>query len=805
MKKKLLAWLLSLACCVGVAFVAACSSEPVATKPPVVDGGANDGGTDSGDGNDGNQDGVGEKPATPSFIYSLEGEEEDRYYSVSGMQDVKGEIAIPASKDGIPVKYVETNAFKDNTEITEVVIPNSVVFIGQNAFSGCTNLRSVTLGEGVRSLEWRAFKDCVSLTSIHIPASVIDTGVGVFLGCEKLAEITVDVNNAFFSSIDGNLYNKDGTTLVQYALGKAQTEFVLPSTVSEISYQAFAGSTLVSVTISEGVRTISATAFENCTALLSVVFVYQDGWTAGAYTFDKSWLADSAKAASMLTGVPVAELDGVSVSTIDWKHTHNYVIPNADKSAHWLECCCGAEGNIRAHDFGVVWLPDTENEEEHYKQCACGMKVTGEHTYTEVAYGEFEHWKLCICLKKGEIEPHDLQTQTNEEYHWTECACGFKSLSSEHSYEKKIDETYHWTECTCGASTEKIEHTMNEKGECASCQAGQGTAGLKYTLSDDETYYVCSGIGTAKTTDIVIKSLHAGLVVKEIASEAFYDCDTLTSVVIPDTVTSIGYRAFGSCSALENVVIGKGMTAIGWAVFTGCMSLKNVVIPDSVKLIGDSAFANCTSLTGVVLPKGLTTLVYRAFYNCDALTEMIVPDSVTSMQNAVFENCDNLERVVLSKRITKIPASTFFKCKNLTSVSFPDTITSIDYCAFYDCKKITSIPIPNGVTAIGEGAFENCTLLTGVVLPEGVITIGNDAFRDCQGLTEINIPASVNRIGAYAFNGCGKITSATFANPKGWFEPYGSALPETALADPATAALYLTDLHDNYAWSRSEE
>jgi hypothetical protein len=130
-------------------------------------------------------------------------------------------------------------------------------------------------------------------------------------------------------------------------------------------------------------------------------------------------------------------------------------------------------------------------------------------------------------------------------------------------------------------------------------EATENDYGLEYTLNEDQSSYSVTGIGKCKATDIVIPKKYKGLPVTSIGDDAFYDCDSLTSVVIGDSVTSIGYAAFSNCTSLTSVEIGDSVTSIGEYAFSGCCSLKSVEIGDSVTSIGAWTFDNCRSLTSV--------------------------------------------------------------------------------------------------------------------------------------------------------------------------------------------------------------
>jgi hypothetical protein len=240
---------------------------------------------------------------------------------------------------------------------------------------------------------------------------------------------------------------------------------------------------------------------------------------------------------------------------------------------------------------------------------------------------------------------------------------------------------------------------------------------------------------------------------------AFYNCNGLTNVMIPDSVTSIGNTAFSNCSNLtsvailgnvtndysssygpfynctnlESLVLGEKMTKIGRCMFSGCSGLTNVAIPDSVTNIGYRAFYDCSGLATVTIGNGVTNIGNNAFYNCSNLTSVTILGNVTndySSSYGPFYNCTNLESLVLGEKMTKIGSCMFSGCSGLTSVTIPDGVTSIGYNAFSGCSRLASMTIPDSVTSIGEHAFSGCSGLTTLVVPES--WEGTDMLRDAD-------------------------------------------------------------------------
>ena len=167
-------------------------------------------------------------------------------------------------------------------------------------------------------------------------------------------------------------------------------------------------------------------------------------------------------------------------------------------------------------------------------------------------------------------------------------------------------------------------------------------SGITYTLSDDASYYIVSGADPSLTSAVIAGTIH-DLPVAAIGADVFSWCD-ITSVTIPDSVTSIGDDAFYWCGNLASVTIGDGVTSIGSEAFYKC-GITEIIIPDSVISIGEGAFAYCGSLSSVTLEDGMKSIGERAFSACNRLTSVTIPGSVTSIGEEAFKDCDNLTAI----------------------------------------------------------------------------------------------------------------------------------------------------------------
>ena len=247
--------------------------------------------------------------------------------------------------------------------------------------------------------------------------------------------------------------------------------------------------------------------------------------------------------------------------------------------------------------------------------------------------------------------------------------------------------------------------------------------------------------------------------VSAIGSSAFSNCDSLTTIIIPDSVTVMERMAFYG-SGLKTVGIGKGLTSIPESAFGGA-ELTSVDIPATITTIEKNAFMTCYKLASVTLHDGLTTIGENAF-SASAITTITIPDTVTSIGDSAFSNCTSLASIKLSSRLTTIVDRTFFQCTSLESVTIPSGVTSVGINAFYGCKDLSEVVLPNGLLTIGSRAFCKSESLKTITLPSGLESIGESAFEQ-SGLTSVVIPDSVTEIGRTAFKDCSELASATLS------------------------------------------
>ena len=277
---------------------------------------------------------------------------------------------------------------------------------------------------------------------------------------------------------------------------------------------------------------------------------------------------------------------------------------------------------------------------------------------------------------------------------------------------------------------------------------------------------------------------------EEIGEGAFYDCNSLTKVVIPPSVKKIGDRAFsgnsiGKYNSIKDVTISNGVEIIGEGAFSSCHSLESLTIPGSVQNIECGAFSGCLELKTLEIEKGVGKIEEKAFEDCKTLSEITYTGTVAEWNKiekgrkwncdvpAQFVKCSDGEVSIVPK-IEVIKTDTYTlgiynngvercKCTDETDeLVIPDGITIIEHGAFCECTGIKSIVFPSSLTKIELDAFSNCTALESIVIPDGMKIIAPSAFDGCTSLKSVVLPASLTRIGYKVFRYCSSLNEIIY-------------------------------------------
>lgn len=286
---------------------------------------------------------------------------------------------------------------------------------------------------------------------------------------------------------------------------------------------------------------------------------------------------------------------------------------------------------------------------------------------------------------------------------------------------------------------------------------------LTYTKYDNHVeIHVCD---SSVEGEVVIPAEIEGLPVTVIEKYAFYYCNEMTGVIIPDSIVSIGDNAFYHCRSLTVVTIPEGVTSLGDNVFSLCDNLAEIKIPESVVSIGNLAFSNTKWLEDRREEAPLVTVnnILVDWENCEG--DIVIPDGITGIAGHTFALCSGITSVTLPDSLTSIGERAFAGCTGLTEITIPESVTSFGEYAFVACDGLTSVTLPESLTSIENGMFEGCAGLKSIKIPDSVTKIGDQAFMGCFNLTSVTVPESVKSIGAYCFACCKSLGDINILSP----------------------------------------
>ena len=673
-----------------------------------------------------------------------------------------GSLIITDNLGGCPVTTIGEGAFSDCYGMTAATIPNTITNIGSSAFSSCTSLESVIIGTNVTTIGSGAFSGCTHLTSVTLPESVNTLGAGAFYQCTGLTNISVETENPYYSDIEGILCNKDQTTIIAFPGGRTPGSYITPDGITAIADAAFADCTgLTSIVFSDNVQTIGVSAFTYCTSLTNAIIGKGVASIGSGAFFNTTRLSSVYYNATNCAPATTGGRDPYYLTYIFGKTVNN---------------SCGIHVTIGKD---VKQIPD--HLFEALEIDAVGLLIFDTDGTTlsyngKIASVVFEQPSSCTAIGTRAfaynpgLRTVNIPASVQEigEFAFWGCA-NLTSMTLPGNI--RPEGANYLQSVTILEGSTSIAESAFEKGIPSVDYMGQGL--FDYDGQPLQTAF------SYLTTVTIPES------VTSIGPKAFMDCASLSSITIPSRVTSIGYSAFSGCFALSSLRLLDSPATIQSSAFMYCINLSSVILGDKVEVIESSAFDNCSKISSILIPSSTKQIASCAFSSCGSLTTVTIPDTVSSVADYAFFNCPAIRTVALPSSIlplrrifsdyqritsvtvgqssTNIPDYAFADCTSLTSVTLPAQIQTIGYAAFFNCSSLQAISLPSSVVSLGDWSFSCCSSLESISLPLSLRLIGARAFSYCDSLISITIPEAVTHIADWAFAWSPNLTSVTYA------------------------------------------
>ncbi|MGN0813805.1 MAG: leucine-rich repeat protein [Candidatus Coproplasma sp.] len=650
--------------------------------------------------------------------------------------------------DGGCLNTIGDSAFFNCTSLTDVKIPGSVVKVGKSAFRNCSSLTDAVLPSGITSIPAYVFEGCIHLSTCKIPASVTEIGEFAFSDCISLREV------------------------------------IFPEKLLRISSYAFNNcQKLPSIDLPDGINSVGQGAFANCYSLESYTAPFV-GETTSSNQFLSYVFGNSVNSAFL---VP-ENLKKVTLTKGKYLN-----------SGAFYECEFLTEIN----------LPDglTEIGSQAFYGCESLTSLVIPDSVISVGQGAFEECNSLSSLTvpfvgqtpstngfisytfgsnsfyiNTSVMPESLKTVTVTR---ADALAANAFYGCSHIKEINLPDNltsvgdYAFSGCSSLTSlTVPDGVTYLGLGAFSSCnslesltlpfvgQTKDTNTYLSYNFGSQNGYYYSYVPESLKTVTVTN--------VDALGKYAFYNCSRITSINLPDSITSIGDYAFYYTYSLQSVNLPEGIVSIGDNAFYYNYGLSEITLPQSLTSIGDYAFCGCSSLKSLTVPDGVTSMGLGVFNNCNSLESLTVPFvGQTKDTNAYFsynfgsQNANYYNSVPESLKtvtVTSVDAlaqNAFYNCSYVTNINLPEGITSIGDYAFYNTYNLQSVNLPEGIESIGRNAFYNNNALSEITLPESLTSIGDYAFSGCILLKSLTVPDGVTSMGLGVFNSCNSLESLT--------------------------------------------
>ena len=646
--------------------------------------------------------------------YTLNSQKTAYSVSANNKELLKGKLIFQSTFNNLPVEEIEENAFQNCMELSgELLIPNSVVKIGNNAFENASFTETLTLSNNLINIGDCAFHGCKFTSTLTIPNSVKTIGSSAFSSTNfsslEFGNSVENIGNHAFSYNEymcGNLIIPASVVKIGdwafYEVGIQYLEFETSDHNIEFGRSVFqACSDLAGVYWSTGAKTISHAMFQDCSNLDFVTFPYNCNLEYigdSAFSDCEKLFSDLSSFFQMpknLIGIGDSAFFNCNIYSVVFNSKLEYIEDWA-----FYDSIIGQDISITI-PRSVMYIG---------KEAFFGCSIH------EIYFENSTEWFV-----------FDNETDASE---YLDLATPPQNTS----YLTNIYSSYEW----------------------------QCPGKFVFTLLEDNTYSIAARDTSTISGTLTLPSYFRGKPVSTIPNRAFYNCTNLTgSLVIPNTVKTIGSEAFRYSAFNGTLTLGNSLEYINGDAFDHCLFTGDLIIPDSVISIGSGVFSACSGFTGnIVIGNGIQNIPAYAFSGLtNATGTLTLGNNIETIGNYSFQECACTGALVIPNSVKSIGNLAFRNLKNVTgSLTFGNNITSIGTQAFENSTFTGDLTIPNSVITINNSAFKKTAFNGNLILSNALITLGNDAFDHCLFTGDLIIPDSVTRIGSGTFSGCSGFT-----------------------------------------------
>ncbi len=668
-------------------------------------------------------------------------------YSVIGTNEkIVGELVIPETYGRYPINVIASSSLENQTEMTSVHIPSSIIKIEDEAFEGCSGISEVTIPNSVSEIGTRIFDECTALETVTLSNKLSALPYATFRECSSLKSIGI------------------------------------PDSINTIGREAFSYSGLERIIISNNVRTIEDEAFEECRNLKLVTL------GKGITSFGNNVFNNANSNAYINIYDNLREKIGTIGSVnINYHGTlSNYLSLTIDqnsfspKSVHlYLD-----EEHEDVETTDLV-IPSSFSVIKRFAFYRCGglKSITFEDSDYQLGMYVFYCCSSLQTINFG----NGKKTCENGLILMCDSLCQINLTGSFDiqivSGDEFISNCLHLVEIinTCNINFSSLPYGGGITNTDIRVISDESSSLLK--TSADEFVYLDEGskktlvnyIGSEK--EITVPSY-----ITDIRGEAFYELG-LTEVNIDYPLNSVGKNIFHNNNQLVSVNFNSTINSFaneGYVFYT--TSVEHVKLPDNLTVL-KGFFYNCDNLKNIDLPETLLEVGSSAFSNCSSLESLTFPDSVTIIANNAIYECENLKSVTFGKGVSSNIDALLLKLSYLEEVNF--SVENVTYKSIggviysyngenliSSCKSVSeNYTVLDGTVTIRNSAFKNNKVIKSVVVSGGVTKIEQDAFYGCSNLVQINLPNTVTEIGKYAFH-MANLSSISFPNGLEVIEEY---------------------------------